>query len=342
MPAGRGHTIFRPLIFGDRTMRTLHCRRPFAVAVTLIACVSIPAADRPGNIYSVNSILESFEKAKAKYLRNVRIRSVETSYAAGQPRQKNDHIYIAGATRFMLRSRDATTPDKWSTTWIGTRKNLYDIQPGKNGKGYVVYRAVPNTDQNFFAVCRTETGATLPLAILDASVVEYLKLRDLTVQNISASDFEGRPAAKVTTHRTIKSGVTETFLLDPTRDWILLSNELRMSGASGRTITTVAYAQDNETPKRMEYGSRSGEGVFRPGTTVDIVEFRREEVPDDELSFAQFGLPEPVDEPLPPPRRPVYLWLLAAAIGFAAAAAAFRFLARRQHSGTGTPHPATG
>lgn len=124
------------------------------------------------------------------------------------------------------------------------------------------------------------------------------------------------------------------LVLDTTSSWSIrsysvdLPEEYKITGA----IDSTPNANGLPVPTTHKIQHRSRQVPVRTLETVFTKWNYRTSIADEEFRLSAIGLPEPVDAPPLQFRSPRYLWFLAAAVGFAILAVAFRWLTRRRNS----------
>jgi hypothetical protein len=282
----------------------------------------------PASIGAVTA--QNFEPLRQSYTKNVRIKATETNYdEAGRKVSATTTHYAATNERFLLKQFDAGTGVQRPDIWLGTDRAIYRIKAKPDGNAHIITSRIPNTRASFFSVCRTETGVSLPLAMMEVTVVDYLKLPDLTVEKVSRIKDADITVDEVTTYRKLRGGIRDVFRLDAARNWRLISNEMTYVNNNTRAVVETTYRDD--IPTRWEHKTIPPAGQPRTSTLVEINDFVRGGVTEQEMAFGQFGLPEPVGS-----RKPAggmtttFMWLLGGAGVCGVAFVIFRWLQTRR------------
>lgn len=308
--------------------------RSFAIAIIAF----VLGLGSGGGVHAGESpaeLLQRIDAAKREhlnhYLRDVTLITLATSYADGMPVNTTKYRFIAGKDRFLYRvleKRDLARNEALPVPedfWVGHSGWLFRITQKESGE-HLISAALPWNDENFFSICRGESGVTIPVAAFEVTIADYLRLPDLTVRSSSEVNWHGKNLTRVSVVRSLKGGWDEDFYFDTARGWLYQGSERRGMKTGVRVSSRVYYQPDNVTPQKWEYQVTPANGAPKTHYLAEVLEFRKESHSDREFSLTQFGLPDPVSPPKP---TPMYLWLILAAIGFVGLAIGMRALAKR-------------
>lgn len=318
-------------------------RRVFVVmrfAITLVAAIMITMPEfglRAENSPSSQELLKRIDAAKREhqnyYLRNVTLVTLATDYGDGKPLRATKYSYIAGDNGFLFRvleKRDLARNEPLPIPehfWVGRSGWLFRITQ-KSADEYLISAALPWNDENFFQICRAESGVTIPLATFEIAISDYLHLPDVTIRSSNKAEWHGKTLTKVSIFRSLKGGFEEDIFFDEGHGWLYQGYDHRR----GRTLSAVSrvfYQPDGVTPQKSEYHVYPANGPPQIHYLAEVLEFRKEKHADREFSLTQFGLPDPIEEN-PTKRTPRYLWFVIAGVVFAGLAFGARALAKRR------------
>lgn len=284
-----------------------------------------------------DSLASAERQHEAFYLRDVTVTTLMRTFDdKGSEHSTTKFKYIAGKDRFLLAAIEGSTASKLPQSHqkkiiLGCPEGIFRITE-KGPTDYIIRSSLPWTADNFYAACHSDFGITLPMAQRDRSLLTQLRQPECRIQAISHVRWFDLPTTKVSTYidRGAVGGLNVDYYFESENDWLFRGSEVHNPKLKGFALYRVFYRPDARTPLKAEYEVHSDDKPARKSFSTEILEFTKEEHPDSEFSFSQFGLPEPVGRQAVNRGLPVYLWLLISACALGLLSLLLRILSRRK------------
>ncbi len=270
-------------------------------ALVVIMGVRLCAADSVANSDLWKQLRTAKEINEDYYLRNVSIVTVARDFDdTGKLYREAKYQYFGGRDRFakrILEHRDIRQNGQSPAAdiWIGRPEGIFQIRQQASNQ-YAIFGSFPWSDKNVYDTCPSDHGISLPIADLELPLITFLQMPGMTITSQVESDwFDVKKLTKVSAFRDYKGGIEYDFYFDTNRGWLYRGKEQRNLMTKARVVGRVFYQSDEATPWKWESQMFLRDKPPYIAHSAEVIEFRKEKHLDREFSFAQFGLPEPID-----------------------------------------------